>query len=144
MDKAENKYRILTKEGTWQVKEKENNKFLALEAKLDKYLKENKKLKAGKKPTKRITKKSMKTKVDIYRKPKDIHKPVTINGAKWYWCSTETGGKCSGALRKHKPSECKGREHLAKAVATRAATKKATLKVKETEIAPSASEESEE
>ena len=144
MDKAENKYRILTKEGTWHVKEKENEKFLALEARLNKYIKENKKLRAaGNKPTKRTTKKTQKVKVDIHRKPRDINKPVVINGDKWYWCSTETGGKCSGALRKHKPSECKGREHLANKQTDKDKPKKASLKVKEVEIAPSASEESE-
>ena len=30
------------------------------------------------------------------------------NGSKWYWCSTQTRGKCPGAWRTHKPSECKG------------------------------------
>ena len=52
-----------------------------------------------------------KAKVDITRKPKNIHKPVTIGGDKkpWYWCSPETGGKCPGLLRRHKPSECEGK-----------------------------------
>ena len=31
-----------------------------------------------------------------------------IDGKQWYWCSPETGGKCAGALRRHKPQDCKG------------------------------------
>ena len=147
MDKAENKYRVLEKEGTWKVKETDNDKFLALESKLDKVIKENKRLKSGKgrkdggKPRKKT-----KAKVDIHRKPRDITKPVIINGSKWWWCSPETGGKCSGALRKHNPKDCKGREFLNKEKAKKADGKeegKPTLKATEVEIAPTASSDSE-
>jgi hypothetical protein len=145
MDKAENKYRILEKEGTWKTKEKEENKFLALEAKLNKVIKENKKLKLGGKRkrddrSKKTGKGKPKYKVDIYRKPKDIKKPVIINKDKWWWCSPETGGKCSGALRKHQPKDCKGKEFLK----NDDNKNPASLKAKEVEIAPAASSDSEE
>lgn len=43
-------------------------------------------------------------------KPKEesIKEPRKWNNAKWYWCGDETGGKCGGKWRTHKPSECKG------------------------------------
>jgi hypothetical protein len=147
MDKAENKFRILEREGTWQVKEKEVDKFLALEAKMDKLIKENKSLKInnkrkrGDRSRNRPTKPKGRTKVEIYRRPKgDVTKPVTINGDKWWWCGTETGGKCTPpALRKHKPSDCKGKQFL-----KTNKLEKTTIKVQEAAIAPAASSESEE
>ena len=148
MDKAENKFRILQNEGTWHVKEKEVDKFLALEAKLNKVIKENKSLKInnnkrkrGERPRKPTKPKSGKAKVEIYRRPKgDVTKPVTINGDKWWWCGTETGGKCTPpALRKHNPKDCKGKQFL-----KTAKNEPPTLKAKEVEIAPAASSESEE
>lgn len=34
--------------------------------------------------------------------------PKTWNNITWHFCSPETGGKCTGQWRTHKPSECKG------------------------------------
>lgn len=149
MDKAENKFRILEREGTWQVKEREKDKFLALEAKCNRMLKQNKRLLEKQNKRKRSDwrktpkdPKKGKTKVDIYRRPKsDIKKPVIINGTKWWWCGIETGGKCiPPALRKHKPADCKGKTWLTQVKKE----KEAKLQAKEAEIAPAASSESEE
>jgi hypothetical protein len=41
-------------------------------------------------------------------KPSPIDKIAHHRGAPWYWCSLESGGKCAGCWRKHKPKECKG------------------------------------
>ena len=148
MDKAENKFRILEREGTWQVKEREKDKFLALEAKCNRMLKQNKSLLAKHNKRKRNdwrTKpkdpKKGKPKVDIHRRPKgDVKKPVEINGTKWWWCGIETGGKCiPPALRKHKPADCRGKTYLK--LKNESAAK---LKADEVEIAPVASSESEE
>ena len=38
----------------------------------------------------------------------DLTKPRMHRNKAWYWCSLETGGKCSGAWHRHKPSMCKG------------------------------------
>ena len=105
MDKAENKYKILVNENTWDTKLKENDDIMAIKAELSK-LKKQRGNQKGKKSSKKKAK--AKRKVDITRKPADVTKPVTIEGRKWYWCSAETGGKCHGVLRRHKPSECKG------------------------------------
>jgi hypothetical protein len=29
----------------------------------------------------------------------------------WYYCSANTGGKCSGQYCRHKPSDCEGKAH---------------------------------
>ena len=104
MDKAENKFKILVNEGTWDAKMSDKDELMALKAEFMKL--KNKQQRSGKQ--KGGGKKSTKKRVDITRKPKDIHKPVKIDGKEWYWCSRETGGKCSGVLQRHKPSECKG------------------------------------
>ena len=104
MDKAENKFKILVNEGTWDAKMKDQDEIMAIRAELEKL--RNQKSRGGRNTKK--TKKKTKTKVNIKRKPSDVNKPVTINGKKWYWCSPETGGKCNGVLRRHKPSKCKG------------------------------------
>jgi hypothetical protein len=41
-------------------------------------------------------------------KPSLIDKIAHHRGAPWYWYSPESGGKCAGCWRKHKPDECKG------------------------------------
>lgn len=116
MDRAESKYKALVNERAWDTTRED--KIVALEAKLARLVaasggtktgqKQSKKQKRGSVENKSNNKKKKKT-VDITRKPKDIHKPVVINGANWYWCCPETGGKCTGQLRKHKPSECEGK-----------------------------------
>ena len=40
-----------------------------------------------------------------------MKKPLRRNGKEYYWCSPETGGKCQGAWRRHKPSDCEGTNH---------------------------------
>ena len=105
MDKAENKYKILVNENAWDTKLKENDQLMAIKAELSRLKKQRGK--KGKSSNKG-GKSKRKNQVDITRKPSDITKPVTIDGKKWWWCSKETGGKCHGALRRHKPTECKG------------------------------------
>ena len=107
MDKAENKFKTMINEGSWDSKLKEKDEFLALKAEFNKFKKKHQRTGKGKGKGKGKPKPGKK-RVDVTRKPRDIHKPVTIDGKQWYWCSKETGGKCSGVLRRHKPSECKG------------------------------------
>ena len=38
-------------------------------------------------------------------------KPRKYNNKKWYWCCPETGGKCNGVWRTHKPEDCRGAMH---------------------------------
>jgi hypothetical protein len=46
-------------------------------------------------------------------KPSPFDKIAHHRGDPWYWCSPESGGKCNGCWRKHKPMECKGTAMLA-------------------------------
>lgn len=105
LDKAEAKYKTLKADGDW-TPDRDEDLYLALEAKIKKALEKNGrgrgKWKKGDKPPKR------KVRVDHSRKPRDISKPITINGKQWWWCCPENGGKCGGVLRRHKPSECQG------------------------------------
>ena len=116
MDRAENKFRSLKKENAWSVKEDDDQKILALEAKVRKLEKANRALSnkkgKGKVPTKTKKSPAKSKQLDINRKPKDITKPITFKGKKFWWCSAETGGKCPGALRRHKPSDCRGASYL--------------------------------
>jgi hypothetical protein len=41
-------------------------------------------------------------------KPSSTSKIMKNKGASQNWCCNETGGKCGGKWRKHKPTECKG------------------------------------
>ena len=119
MDRAENKYKSMVNEKAWVLKENNEDKILALESQI-------KKLKAKRvagrripkkerKPTKRSKKeaKHQVKKIDIHCKPSNVTKPVCdAKGKKFWWCSPETGGKCSGVLCCYKPSKCKGMAYL--------------------------------
>ena len=61
------------------------------------------------KPSKKQKYESRKKPSRMYERPKDadLTKPRKWNGAKWYYCSTETGGKCHGVYRKHHPRKCR-------------------------------------
>ena len=108
MDKAENKFKTLVNEGIWNAKMNDKDEILALKAEIKKLKKISNGGRAGGNSNKGTKSSSSRKRVDITRKPKDITKPVIIDGKEWYWCCKETGGKCTGALRRHKPSECKG------------------------------------
>jgi hypothetical protein len=41
-------------------------------------------------------------------KPSPLTKTMHHRNKAWHWCAVETGGKCDGRWRVHKPSECKG------------------------------------
>ena len=40
----------------------------------------------------------------------ELCEPRKFNGKKFYWCCPETGGKCNGAWRGHKPSKCQTKD----------------------------------
>ena len=47
----------------------------------------------------------------MFQRPpeEEIHKPRKWNGNDWWYCHPDTGGKCDGKYRQHKPAECEGR-----------------------------------
>ena len=122
MERAANKYKIMKTKEVWNTPSAEQEKLVALQAQLTslnkKYDAKKSKLerikkrkgdksggdKGGKKPKDKLKKPAWFTK-----RPKDseLTKPREWNGYVWHYCSPETGGKCDGVYRIHKPSECK-------------------------------------
>ena len=114
MKNAADKYKTLLQKGKWNAPDANEAKIMALQAEI-------KKLKKGKDDTgKGKSKNRGQTKKDGNTKPKwfskrpskdDLHKSKEWKGRQWYYCHPDTGGKCDGVWRQHRPSECKGKEH---------------------------------
>jgi len=129
MERVSNKYKIMKTKEVWNAPSAEQKKLVALEAKISelkkKYedkkakLNQNKKRDSNKRESSKEkgteTRNQKKTKVQkpewMFQKPKDadLRKPREWNGATWHYCSPETGGKCHGVYRVHKPSECRSK-----------------------------------
>ena len=115
MNYADTKYRQLKDKNTWEAPSAEEEKILALKAKLKKMekrgIKGTTKDDRNKTPVKKVQEKP---KWSLKKPEGDLKKPREYNGKKWYWCSSETGGKCDGKYRIHKPSDCQGRAFVPK------------------------------
>lgn len=114
MTLADTKYRQLKDKGQWEAPSPEEEKILALEAKLKKLEKTTNKKQTPKPDGKKRSAKGEGTKerpkwMSQKPKPEDLKKPREWNGKKWFWCSPETGGKCEGHYRVHHPSKCEGK-----------------------------------
>jgi len=131
MLKAENKYKIMKTRETWEAPTAVDERIIALQATIQSM---QNKLSNGKKKRKNdegksendnsSNKKRKQSKKEKKKQEKpewmskppskdELKKPRRWNGKNWHWCSHETGGKCNGAWRVHKPSECKGKAYLA-------------------------------
>ena len=128
MEKAANKYKILKTKELWEAPSPQEEKLIAMEARLAELKKKFNKKKQqsngdgggnsnGKNKGKgkgKGTKKGKKEKKDLpawhFVRPSDecLTKPREWEGKPWYWCSKETGGKCAGQYRRHLPKDCKG------------------------------------
>ena len=120
MEKAAHKYRILKTKQAWEAPSPEDEKLLALETTVTNL---KAKLEDKKTPPRKVSKGGGKS--DMYKgnegkdnkgKPKwfkekpaedEMRKPKYWNKAWWNYCSPETGGKCPGRWRIHKPKDCK-------------------------------------
>jgi len=121
MKLADEKYKQLKQDGRWCAPTAEEEKLLALEAQI-KTLKQraakivhkkNSKGESGAKHKRDHKKKELKRAPLpewMMKKPSPLlfTTPVPYKGKNWWWCGPETGGKCTGQYRCHKPSECKG------------------------------------
>eukprot|EP00978_Attheya_sp_CCMP212_P012757 scaffold31887_cov35-Attheya_sp.AAC.1 len=117
MGQADIKFKTLKQKGSWNAPTPEDEKILALQSEVKSLKKTYKKkpnpsAKEGKKPEAdgKVGKPGW---LRHNRKPfqKESKKPKTWNDSKYYWCSKETGGKCTGKWRTHKPGDdCKGLE----------------------------------
>ena len=123
MNLALTKYRLMKEAGEWKEPSEEEKVIMALKAEI-KGLK-NPKKKEKEEPKKRTAKhkhgqdkkgkgkpSSKPDDLKNHVPPSDVKKTVTWNNNTYHWCSDDTGGKCGGKWRTHKPAECKGIEFL--------------------------------
>jgi len=106
---ASSKYKSMVQAGTWNAPSPEDEKILALEAKIQQLQKEKKPKKPKNDPKDMDAKKPGKGKKKCYAKlmkvppaDADKDKPKMVNGNKFFWCSKH--GRWGG----HTASECKG------------------------------------
>jgi hypothetical protein len=122
MEQANSKYKLMKENATWNAPSEQEEKILALMSEvknLKKFKKKDSPHKKNDKPyssrqnpkeggRKAVEKPSWFTKEPS---PEDLDKPKTWNGKTWWYCSPKTGGKCAGAYRIHKLSQCEGKAH---------------------------------
>ena len=120
MNMAAEKYKAMVEKGEWQAPSEDTEKILALQTEIEKLKKRTSNGRASQSKGNGSGKSNSspkKLKPDWLfkneRPPDDeLHKPREWNGQKYYYCAPETGGKCTGKWRLHKPKECKGKEHV--------------------------------
>ena len=107
MKNEADKYKTLFQRGSWNAPDTNEEKILALQTELRK-LKRKSTSKQGDNTSKKPSKEKPKW---FHEKPKtvDLHKGKEWNGKTWWYCHPETGGKCDGKYRLHKPSQCQGK-----------------------------------
>ena len=123
MQLADNKFRLLKEKGIWDTPSESEEKILALEAKIAELTRTTRKTASTKRKKragdevgeKNEGKPKRKPKTSdkpswMFQKPKeeDMKKPRAWNGSQWWYCHPDTGGKCNGVYRIHKPHECRG------------------------------------
>jgi hypothetical protein len=121
MEQANSKYKLMKENATWNAPSEQEEKILALMSEvknLKKFKKKDSSYKKDDKPysSKKSPQKGRKSveKPSWFTKepsPEDLDKPKTWNGKTWWYCSPKMGGKCAGAYRVHKPSQCEGKAH---------------------------------
>ena len=126
---ADTKYKTLVQKRQWNALSKEEEKIVALQVQLKEV--EKKLQKKRKDLGEDESKKKQKKRKDpefpdwftIEPSEDKLNEPRKWNGAKWWYCSQKTGGKCDGIYRRHHPSKCKG---LAKTATTAQTTTDST------------------
>jgi hypothetical protein len=124
---ADSKYKLqLESKAGWGVADPQEEKILALTAKIAKLDRMSKRKSPGnskdfeKKKGKGNGKEPAPAKPDWMDEAppkgdmKNPFKPRQWKGKPWYYCHKLTGGKCDGAWRVHNPSECKGKAFVFK------------------------------
>ena len=124
MQLADNKYRLLKEREEWEAPSAEEEKIMALEAAVESLSKNRKKRKeysgddngSSRKPMRQYGK--SKDKRQNPKKPswmverppeEELHNPRKWNGNDCWYCHPDTGGKCDGQYRRHKPKDCEGK-----------------------------------
>ena len=105
MKHAADKYKTLLQKGLWNAPDKNEEKILALQSEIRKL--KRKGTSGGKdNATSKTPKPSW---FDQRPANAELRKSREWNGKTWWYCHPDTGGKCDGKHRLHKPSECKGK-----------------------------------
>ena len=128
MQLADNKYRLMKEREEWDAPSAEEEKILALQAAVDRLSKTNKPKRKNtdsrnnekeRNPKKRSTKPRGRSQNPpkpgwmSERPPEgELHKPRKWNGSDWWYCHPNTGGKCQGVYRRHKPAQCEGKAFM--------------------------------
>lgn len=116
---ARNKWQHMVDEDTWNAPSAEEEKIIALRAEMSNFKKSlgNKGHPQKDKPNiprATGTKSNRKVKPEWFKIAPvgdKKRKPRQWNNKDWWWCAPETGGKCAGNWRIHKPSACEGTAH---------------------------------
>lgn len=124
MLKAVTKFKTLQTKEIWEAPTKEQERLIALEAVVDSQKKKISEMKksvgrkratgknddsgSGKRPKSDDNKKGKPEWMSQKPKDEDLKKSREWNRKQWYFCGKETGGKCAGVWRQHKPTDCKG------------------------------------
>ncbi len=120
MNQAANYYKNRKQLGLWEEPSEEMKQIHALQAKLNKALKDPKGKSTGNQSKTNNSSRQSSNKPgwllnDTPPKEGDMKKPRQWQGRTWWYCDEKTGGKCPGKWRcSHKPSECKNDDIKAK------------------------------
>ena len=122
-----NKHKVLKDKSVWNALSEEEEKMLALEAKVTKLQqnkKNNNKKENGNNQSKSKFRKNEKLPDWFKQKPatNNLNKPRKHNGKLWHWCGKETGGKHHSIYHCHKLDQCKGLTKNAAAPANKLGT----------------------
>ena len=124
MQLADNKFRLLKEKGVWDTPSESEEKILALEAKIAELTRSSKRNSTqkrkkrgteenGENPGKKQStagRPQQEKPAWMFQRPTEaeLNKPKMWNGRQWWFCHKDTGGKCGGVYRVHKPHECRG------------------------------------
>ena len=108
---AKNKYQNLVQDGIWNAPSQQEEEIIALKAELEslkrKIVQKKKDEPQVPKPGPTTSKPSWMTK-NMRPSQSELTKSKKWKGKEWWYCHPDTGGKCNGKWRRHKPSECRG------------------------------------
>ena len=148
---ANEKFKIMKNNGTWNVPSANEEKITALSAKVAKltpssnrggkavsFEKEKKRMTSTESSKeKKKTPPGRKEKPDFFQKrppEADLKKVKNWNDAEWRYCHPNTGGRCTGEWRTHLSSACEGKAFKPEKKRVHAETATTKKKAKRTEI----------
>ena len=114
---AKNKYKAMKELREWDAPTAQDKELIALRAEVQRMeqKRSGKKRDNKAKPTKRMGKRKAITRpnwLEKNKKPEPINEERMWKTKTYHYCCEETGGKCDGKWRIHKPSEYKGLSFL--------------------------------